>query len=159
VAVAVLLIRLVLRDIARPFHSAGADIRSNADQLSTALQRLASNARQGGRPQPGRGRPAGRRREPHTGRGECGKIGATGSGPTRHRETGIRLADQQVIGKVGRVTGTIGPDQVGEVMIAIRGGSEAFNAYAADTTDTISTGTRVVVIEYFPPRTVVVSPM
>ena len=37
---------------------------------------------------------------------------------------------------------------VGEVMIAIRG-SEAFNAYAADTTDTISTGTRVVVIEYF----------
>jgi hypothetical protein len=72
---------------------------------------------------------------------------------------GIRLADQQVIGKVGRVTGTIGPEQVGEVMIAIRGGSEAFNAYAADTKDTISTGTRVVVIEYFPPRTVVVSPM
>ena len=56
------------------------------------------------------------------------------------------------------MTGTIGPDQVGEVMIAIRGGSEAFNAYAADTTDTISTGTRVVVI-VFPPRTVVVSPM
>jgi hypothetical protein len=97
--------------------------------------------------------------QPRTGEGECGKIGATGSGPTRHGETGIRLADQQVIGKVGRVTGTIGPDQVGEVMIAIRGGSEAFNAYAADTTDTISTGTRVVVIEYFPPRTVVVSPM
>lgn len=83
----------------------------------------------------------------------------TGSGPTRHRGTGIRLADQQVIGKVGRVTGTIGPERVGEVMIPIRGGSEAFNAYAADTTDTIATGTRVVVIEYFPPRTVVVSPM
>jgi hypothetical protein len=42
VAVAVLLIRLVLRDIARPFHSAGANIRSNADQLSTAVQRLAA---------------------------------------------------------------------------------------------------------------------
>jgi uncharacterized membrane protein YqiK len=51
------------------------------------------------------------------------------------------------------------PEGVGEVMIPIRGGSEAFNAYAADTKDTISTGTRVVVIEYFPPRTVVVSPM
>ncbi len=50
---------------------------------------------------------------------------------------GIRLADQQVIGKVGRVTGTIAPERVGEVMISIRGGSEAFNAYAADTTDTI----------------------
>ena len=83
----------------------------------------------------------------------------TGSGPARHRGTGIRLADQQVIGKVGRVTGTIGPERVGEVMIPIRGGSEAFNAYAADTKDTISTGTRVVVIEYFPPRTVVVSPL
>ena len=82
----------------------------------------------------------------------------TGSSPTRHRETGI-LADQQVIGKVGRVTGTIAPERGGEVMIPIRGGSEAFNAYAADTKDTISTGTRVVVIEYFPPRTVVVSPM
>ena len=82
----------------------------------------------------------------------------TGSGPAR-QGTGIRLADQQVIGKVGRVTGTIAPERVGEVMIPIRGGSEAFNAYAADTTDTISTGTRVVVIEYFPPRTVVVSPM
>ena len=85
----------------------------------------------------------------------------TGDGkrPDETQGTGIRLADQQVIGKVGRVTGTIGPERVGEVMIAIRGGSEAFNAYAADTTDTISTGTRVVVIEYFPPRTVVVSPM
>ena len=77
----------------------------------------------------------------------------------RDRREWDRLADQQVIGKVGRVTGTIGPEQVGEVMISIRGGSEAFNAYAADTNDTISTGTRVVVIQYFPPRTVVVSPM
>jgi membrane protein implicated in regulation of membrane protease activity len=83
----------------------------------------------------------------------------TGSGPARQRETGIRLADQQVIGKVGRVTGTIGPGRVGEVMIAIRGGSEAFNAYAAETQETISTGTRVVVVEHFPPRTVVVSPL
>jgi hypothetical protein len=108
---------------------------------------------------PGGGRPGGRVAKLHTGRPRCGKIPMTGNGPARQRETGIRLADQQVIGKVGRVTGTIGPERVGEVMIAIRGGSEAFNAYAADTTDTISTGTRVVVIEYFPPRTVVVSPM
>jgi hypothetical protein len=85
----------------------------------------------------------------------------TGDGkrPDETQGTGIRLADQQVIGKVGRVTGTIGPERVGEVMIPIRGGSEAFNAYAADTKDTISTGTRVVVIEYFLPRPVVVRPM
>jgi methyl-accepting chemotaxis protein len=42
VALAVLLIRLVLRDIARPFHAAGVDIRSNADQLSAVVQRLAA---------------------------------------------------------------------------------------------------------------------
>jgi methyl-accepting chemotaxis protein len=42
VAVATLLVRLVLRDIARPFHAAGVNIRSNADQLSAVVQRLAT---------------------------------------------------------------------------------------------------------------------
>jgi len=69
------------------------------------------------------------------------------------------VADQGMIGKVGRVTGTIAPGRLGEVMIAIRGGSEAFHAYAADSGDTIKPGTRVVVVEHFPPRTVVVSPV
>jgi hypothetical protein len=69
------------------------------------------------------------------------------------------VADHKMIGKVGRVTGTIAPGLVGEVMVSIRGGTEAFHAYAADTQDTISTGTRIVVVEYFPPRTVVVSPL
>jgi hypothetical protein len=83
VAVAVLLIRPVLRDIARPFHSAGTNIRSNADQLSTAEQssgvaEARDQRRRGGRAgragareiaaATGRGRPAGRRREPHTDR-------------------------------------------------------------------------------------------
>jgi membrane protein implicated in regulation of membrane protease activity len=70
-----------------------------------------------------------------------------------------RLAAHQMIGRVGRVTGTIEPGRIGEVMIAIRGGSEAFHAYSADSEDTIETGRRVVVVEYFPPRTVVVSPL
>jgi membrane protein implicated in regulation of membrane protease activity len=68
------------------------------------------------------------------------------------------VADQQMIGKVGRVTGTISPGHVGEVMVSVRGGSEAFNAYATDSGTTIAAGSRVVVVEYFPPRTVVVSP-
>ena len=42
VAVAALLVRLVLRDIARPFHSAGVNLRSNVDQLSAVVQRLAA---------------------------------------------------------------------------------------------------------------------
>jgi hypothetical protein len=63
-----------------------------------------------------------------------------------------------MIGKVGRVTGTIAPGHVGEVMVSVRGGSEAFHAYAADSAATIPSGSRVVVVDYFPPRSVVVSP-
>ena len=63
-----------------------------------------------------------------------------------------------MIGKMGRVTGPIGPGKLGEVMIEVRGGSEAFHAYATDD-DTIATGVRIVVVEYYPPRTVVVSKM
>ena len=44
-------------------------------------------------------------------------------------------------------------------MIAVRGGSEAFHAYGSEPGQTIVNGTRVVVVEYFPPRTVVVSPV
>ena len=57
----------------------------------------------------------------------------------------------------GRVTGTISQGKLGEVMIAIRGGSEAFHAYAVDGDDEIPRGSRIVVVEYYPPRTVVVS--
>ena len=63
-----------------------------------------------------------------------------------------------IVGVVGRVTGTIGPNRLGEVMVPIRGGTEAFHAYAVDPHDTLKTGTRIVVVEYMPPRTVIVSP-
>ncbi|MBV8579467.1 MAG: hypothetical protein JO225_11895 [Candidatus Eremiobacteraeota bacterium] len=62
----------------------------------------------------------------------------------------------EVVGKVGRVTGTVGPDRVGEVMLPVRGGSEHFHAHPSDA-QTIAKGTRVVVVEYYPPRTVVVA--
>ena len=65
--------------------------------------------------------------------------------------------DQDVIGKIGRVTGTIAPKAVGEVMLPIRGGTEAFHAYAAERGERLERGERVVVVEYHPPRTVVVS--
>jgi membrane protein implicated in regulation of membrane protease activity len=69
------------------------------------------------------------------------------------------MADQQMIGKMGRVTGTIAPGRLGEVMVQVRGGSEAFHAYSAEDDETIPVGSRIVVVEYFPPRTVVVSRM
>jgi hypothetical protein len=64
-----------------------------------------------------------------------------------------------MIGKIGRVTGRISPTGLGEVMVPVRGGTEAFSAYAADNGTTIERGTRVLVVEYFAPRTVVVTPM
>ena len=67
------------------------------------------------------------------------------------------VADHELIGKVGRVTGAIEPGKLGEVMIPIRGGSESYYAYSADHEERIETGTRVVVIEHEAGRTVIVS--
>ncbi len=46
---------------------------------------------------------------------------------------------------------------MGEVMLPVRGGTEAFYAYSTDPAEEIPAGTRVVVIEHEPPRTVVVT--
>ena len=62
-----------------------------------------------------------------------------------------------MVGKVGRVTGTVGPGLVGEVMIPIRGGSEAFYASPANPDETIPVGTVIMVVDYHPPRNVIVS--
>jgi hypothetical protein len=62
-----------------------------------------------------------------------------------------------VVGRQGRVTGKIGPGLVGEVMIAIRGGVEAFYAYPAIDGEEMAVGSLVVVMDYHPPRTVYVS--
>jgi hypothetical protein len=69
------------------------------------------------------------------------------------------MADHQLVGKTGRVTGRVGPGRIGEVVIAVRGGTEAFHAYANDTDEEIAPGTRVLVVELLPPRTVVVTPL
>lgn len=62
-----------------------------------------------------------------------------------------------MVGRQGRVTGRIGPGLVGEVMIAIRGGVEAFYAYPAIDGEEMAVGSLVVVMDYHPPRTVYVS--
>jgi hypothetical protein len=64
------------------------------------------------------------------------------------------------IGCRGRVTSTGGirPGRTGEVMVAIRGGVEAFLARDADG-GAIEAYTEIVVIDYQPPRVVVVSPL
>jgi hypothetical protein len=66
-------------------------------------------------------------------------------------------ADHNLVGKAGRVTGKVASGTVGEVMVPVRGGVEAFYAYPADNTEEIEVGAQVVVLEYEPPRTVVVT--
>ncbi|MFF7236248.1 hypothetical protein [Streptomyces collinus] len=67
------------------------------------------------------------------------------------------MDDASMVGLMGRVTGTVGPGLVGEVMVRVRGGAEHFLAYAADGTARMERGTVVMVVEYLPPRTVYVT--
>lgn len=64
-----------------------------------------------------------------------------------------------MVGSEGRVTGTVGPGLVGEVMVRIRGGAEAFLAFPITPDERIAVGTRIIVVEYQPPRTVYVAPV
>ncbi|MFD8913326.1 hypothetical protein [Streptomyces sp. NPDC059575] len=68
------------------------------------------------------------------------------------------MGDVSMVGLMGRVTGTVGPGLVGEVIVRVRGGAEHFLAYAADSGTRIETGTVVMVVEHLPPRTVYVTP-
>ncbi|MGW0521660.1 hypothetical protein [Crossiella sp. NPDC003009] len=63
-----------------------------------------------------------------------------------------------MIGKTGRVTGRVGPGLIGEVMVAIRGGVEAYYAKPADPAATIEVDARVLVVDFEPPRMLYVEP-
>jgi len=67
------------------------------------------------------------------------------------------MDDASMVGMLGRVTGTVGPGLVGEVIVRIRGGAEHFLAYPASGKDRIETGTVVMVMEHLPQRTVYVT--
>lgn len=62
-----------------------------------------------------------------------------------------------MVGRQGRVTGKIATGLVGEVMVQVRGGVEAFYAYPTVPDETFEEGQVVVVTEYHPPRTVYVA--
>jgi hypothetical protein len=73
------------------------------------------------------------------------------------RRSQVDREDDKMVGRQGRVTGTVGPGLVGEVVLPIRGGTEAFNAYPFVGTDTIAIGSLVVVMAYAQPRSVYVA--
>jgi len=68
--------------------------------------------------------------------------------------------NQSPVGCHGRVTSTGGitPGRTGEVMVSIRGGVEAFLARDADG-GAIAPYAAVVVVDYQPPRLVLVTPL
>ena len=68
--------------------------------------------------------------------------------------------NQSPVGCHGRVTSTggISPGRTGEVMVSIRGGVEAFLARDVNG-GTIGPYSEVVVVDYVPPRLVLVTPL
>ncbi|MFD4759578.1 hypothetical protein ACFWOJ_11970 [Streptomyces sp. NPDC058439] len=62
-----------------------------------------------------------------------------------------------MVGLLRRVTGTVGPGLVGEVIVRIRGDAEHFLAHPASAKARIEVGTVVTVIEHLPSRTVYVA--
>jgi hypothetical protein len=67
----------------------------------------------------------------------------------------VRELEQDLIGTIGLVTVPIGPGVLGEVMLPVRGGMEA---YAAHADETIMKHSRVVVVECLSGRSVFVTP-
>ena len=63
--------------------------------------------------------------------------------------------DQDLVGTIGYVTVPVTPDGPGEVMLPVRGGTEA---YAAFSDEPIAKHSRVVVVECRSARSVTVTP-
>lgn len=64
--------------------------------------------------------------------------------------------NRSLTGKIGRVTGRIGPGTIGEVMLPYHGGTSAFFAHPFDGASEFPVGDKVLVIYFEPPQTVYV---
>jgi len=65
-------------------------------------------------------------------------------------------AADEAVGRMGRVSVPIAPGVPGEVIIQIRGGSEAYTAYT-QTEEPLAVNTRIVVVEQLSSRTLLVT--
>jgi hypothetical protein len=66
----------------------------------------------------------------------------------------VSNGDESILGKIGRVTVSIPAEGPGEVLIAVRGGSEAFAAWSDEP---IPRHSRIVVVECLSARSVFVT--
>jgi hypothetical protein len=64
-------------------------------------------------------------------------------------------SEQDVVGAIGRITVPIPVGGPGEVVVAVRGGTEAFAAWADEP---IAKHARVVVVEHTSARSLIVTP-
>ena len=71
-------------------------------------------------------------------------------------DSGGESARDEAVGKMGRVSVPISKGVAGEVIIQIRGGSEAYTAYT-ESEGPLAVNTRIVVVEQLSPRTVLVT--
>ena len=62
---------------------------------------------------------------------------------------------ESLLGKIGRVTVSIPPNGPGEVLLPVRGGTEAFAAWSDEA---VARHSRVVVVEAMSARSVFVTP-
>jgi hypothetical protein len=76
--------------------------------------------------------------------------------PSRPESGNPQERSHPLIGLRGVVTTTIPAGGLGEVRLPVRGGTETFGAYAVVRAVPVPSGTGVVVVEVFPPRTLVV---
>ncbi|MGH9064524.1 MAG: hypothetical protein ACRDZQ_02205 [Acidimicrobiales bacterium] len=65
--------------------------------------------------------------------------------------------DEPLLGMVGQITVPVDADRPGEIVLFVRGGSEAFTAYS-EGRQPIPKGTRCMVRDQSSPRSVVVAP-
>ncbi|MBM7439359.1 MULTISPECIES: hypothetical protein [unclassified Streptomyces] len=65
---------------------------------------------------------------------------------------------QSPVGAIGRITVGIPPDGPGEVLVAVRGGSETYAAWSRSHI-TLARDTRVIVIDSISARSVIVEPL
>ncbi len=66
------------------------------------------------------------------------------------------MMDEELTGMVGRVSVPIPPEGAGEIILKVRGGSEAFTAYTQGN-ETLTKNAHAVVVEQTGPRTVLVT--
>jgi hypothetical protein len=64
--------------------------------------------------------------------------------------------NEDAVGKIGRVSVPISQGVPGEVIIQIRGGSEAYTAYT-ESEEPLAVNTRIVVVEQLSSRTLLVT--